>query len=175
MSVSSLCFPLPPAKTRDYSESWSQTVDRIIWPAKKGADSTGCNNQTDSNLTYYSLHLIIKGLPENLVPQRLRDCDACQRLTTFKGTVPNGCHRPRMFGKDLQSAKAPSPMAVTDSGIVMFAKDSQPSKAKSPISVTDSGIVMLAKDSQPAKAPSPMAVTDSGIVMLAKDLQSKKA
>ena len=80
-----------------------------------------------------------------------------------------------MLSKDLQSLKAPSPMAVTDSGIAMLSKDLQSLKAPSPMAVTDSGIAMLSKDLQSLKAPSPMAVTDSGIAMLSQDLQSLKA
>ena len=47
--------------------------------------------EADSNITYYSLHLIIKGLPA-IVPQRLRDSDTFQGLTQTKSTLPNRFH-----------------------------------------------------------------------------------
>ena len=97
-----------------------------------------------------------------------------QTLRLFTCNLSSKAHRPSNL-KDVHPSKAPSPMAVTGSGIVMLAKDSQPSKALLPMAVTDSGIVMLAKDSQPSNAPSPMAVTDSGIVTLAKDRQIENA
>ena len=44
-----------------------------------------------------------------------------------------------LLSKELHPAKAPGPMAVTDTVIVMLTKDLQPAKAHSPIAVTDSG------------------------------------
>ena len=50
-------------------------------------------------------------------------------------------------------------------------KDLQPAKATTPMLVTLFGIVMLVKEEHLAKALSPMLVTLFGIVMLVKDLQ----
>jgi len=42
----------------------------------------------------------------------------------------------------------------------MLSKDLQFAKAESPINFTESGMAMLAKDMHPSKALTPMAVTD---------------
>ena len=68
-----------------------------------------------------------------------------------------------MTVKEEQSAKAPYPIEVTPSGIVMPVKEEQYSKAPSPIEVTLSGIVMPVKEEQKPKALSPIEVTLFGI------------
>jgi hypothetical protein len=45
--------------------------------------------------------------------------------------------------------KAPSPICVTEPGIVTDTSDEQPAKAYSPINVTESGIVTDASDEHP--------------------------
>jgi hypothetical protein len=47
--------------------------------------------------------------------------------------------------KALQRLKAPSPIDVTDDGMVMDVKDEQPRKAPSPIDVTDEGMISEVK------------------------------
>ena len=56
--------------------------------------SNSCNKQSESDMLYYSLQLVIKGILA-IFPQRLRDSDACQRNASCKGTFPNGRHRLR--------------------------------------------------------------------------------
>ena len=69
-----------------------------------------------------------------------------------------------MLAREVQHAKAWSPMWVTDSPKLMLAREVQPYKAPCPIWVTDSPHVMLARERQFSKAKSRMWVTDSGIV-----------
>ena len=80
-----------------------------------------------------------------------------------------------MLCKEVQCAKAPSPIWVTESGRVMLFKEVQPSKALLPISVAESGMVMLCKEVQCAKAPLPIRVTESGMVTRSKEAQPMKA
>ena len=108
---------------------------------------------------------------------RLRDGQLVKELQPAKAPSPIWVTDSGMVKlvKELQPAKAPSPIWVTDSGMVKLVKELQPEKALSPISVTDSGMVKLVKELQPAKAPSPTSVTDSGMVKLVKELQPAKA
>ena len=62
-----------------------------------------------------------------------------------------------------QLEKAPSPIAVTESGIFTDLSDEHPWKASSPITVTESGIFTDLSDEHPWKASFPIAVTESGI------------
>ena len=90
-----------------------------------------------------------------------------------------------MLFRERHPLKAPTPMAVRDSGIVMLFRERHPLKAPTPMVVTGSGIVMLCKKCTLqlrlfAKmlcitASSPMVVTDSGIVILTTESQSRKA
>ena len=50
--------------------------------------------------------------------------------------------------KDEHSKKAPSPMLVTESGMVTDCKDSQPANALPPMRVTELGMVTDCKDEQ---------------------------
>ena len=79
-----------------------------------------------------------------------------------------------MCFNDVHSAKALSPIDVTDSGIVTLSKDVQCTKAHGSMIVSDPGRVIRAKDRQPAKAFVPMDVTDSGIVTVRTSWQSRK-
>ena len=56
-----------------------------------------------------------------------------------------------MLGKELQPQNAPSPIAVTLSGMTILDKELQSEKAESPIAVTLSGMAILDK-LQPANA-----------------------
>lgn len=56
--------------------------------------------------------------------------------------------------KDVQSAKAPLPMCVTEFGISSLVNDWQPAKPQ--ICVTDSGIFKLFRAMQRVKAPGPI-------------------
>ena len=58
--------------------------------------------------------------------------------------------------------KAPRPIDVTDSGIVMDVSEEHLKKAHFPIDVTDSGIVMDVSEEHPEKALSPIDVTPFG-------------
>lgn len=100
-----------------------------------------------------------------------------------------------MLVRLVQCAKAPSPMLVTPSGIVMFVSPVQPQKASLPILVPlviltakEVGFAcfatvltfvaepeMLVRPLQSEKASFPMLVTPSGIVMLVSPLQPAKA
>ena len=65
------------------------------WPWKPmNILTNNWDRQTQSDMLYHKLQLIIKGAPAS-VSQRLRDGDAFQRTAPFKGTSPNGRHRLR--------------------------------------------------------------------------------
>jgi hypothetical protein len=74
-----------------------------------------------------------------------------------------------------QTAKAHSPIFVTDGGIVMLVRLEQSEKAHFPIFVTDGGMEMLVRLEQPEKAHSPIFVTDGGMAMLVRLEQPEKA
>ena len=67
-----------------------------------------------------------------------------------------------MFVRVIQKLNAPSPMLVTESGIIMLLRLQQPENAHLPILVTESGIVILFKV-QFSNARSPISFTQSGI------------
>ena len=66
-------------------------------------------------------------------------------------------------------------MWVTEFGMVKFAKEVQLAKAPSPMWVTEFGMVKLTKEPQNAKAQFPMCVTESGMVTVASCLHSVNA
>jgi hypothetical protein len=73
---------------------------------------------------------------------------------------------------DVQLAKAPSPMVMTDKGISMADNNEQYLKAPSPrMVVTQEGISINIKDEQDLKTPSSMVVTDEGISIADNDEQ----
>lgn len=76
---------------------------------------------------------------------------------------------------ELQSAKAPSPMLVTESGKVISSKELQSEKARSPMVVKDAERFTVSKELQSEKAHSPMVVTESGRVISSKELHRQKA
>ena len=68
-----------------------------------------------------------------------------------------------------QYEKAPSPMEVTELGMVMPVRLEHHVKAELPMEVTESGMVMLVRPEHPLKASFPMEVTfipsySSGII-----------
>lgn len=73
------------------------------------------------------------------------------------------------------SLKAPSPILVKLSGIVIFVSPLQPENAEYPMLVTQSGIVIVVSLLQLENAEYPMLVTQSGIVMLVNPEHSEKA
>ena len=80
-----------------------------------------------------------------------------------------------MLVRELQDAKAKSPIVVTLLGIFMLVRDMHPSKAPLPIVVTLFEIFMLVRDLQSLKAPLPIVVTLFGIFMLVRKPQNSKA
>ena len=80
-----------------------------------------------------------------------------------------------MLAREVQPANAPFPMLVTDSPNVTLSREAQFLKARPWMEVTDSHTVMLAKEAQLSKARSPILVTDSPKAMLAREAQPWKA
>ena len=76
--------------------------------------------------------------------------------------------------KELQPAKAFSPIVVTESGMVIEVRAEQPKKAPSLISVREVGKCIVVKELQPAKAYSPIVVTESGMVIEVRTEQFTK-
>ena len=64
----------------------------------------------------------------------------------------------------LQPEKAPSPIVVTEFGIVTEVREEQPLKASLPIVMRELGKVTEIKELQLRKASSPIVVTEFGIV-----------
>ena len=73
--------------------------------------------------------------------------------------------------RDWQSEKAPSPILVTLSPIVIEVRELQCSNAQSPMLVTLLGIVTEVKEEQTENVKSPMFVTLLGIIMEVRDSQ----
>ena len=67
--------------------------------------------------------------------------------------------------KPLQPLNAPSPISVTELGMVTLVKPLQSRNALLPIEVTELGMVTLVKPEQPLNAPLPIEVTELGIIV----------
>ena len=59
-----------------------------------------------------------------------------------------------------QPENAPSPMVVTEVGMLMAVRPVQPSNAPSPMVVTELGMLMAVRLRQSSNAPAPMIVTE---------------
>jgi hypothetical protein len=64
-----------------------------------------------------------------------------------------------------QFMKAPSPMLITEFGIIIEVSALQHPKASFPILVTELGIMIDVRPKQPWKAYAPMLVTELGIII----------
>ena len=70
--------------------------------------------------------------------------------------------------RPVQSWNAPSPINVTELGMVMLVSPLQPQNASSPIDVTELGISMLVRPLKLSKAELPIAVTVLGIIVFSQ-------
>ena len=80
-------------------------------------------------------------------------------------STPRSACNAELKAREEQPEKAPTPIHVTESGMVIQLSEEQSRKAPSPMIVTDFGIVIEVSEEQSRKAQSPMIVTQSGRVI----------
>ena len=80
-------------------------------------------------------------------------------------STPRSACNAELKAREEQPEKAPTPIHVTESGMVIQMSEEQSRKAPSPMIVTDFGIVIEVSEEQSRKAQSPMIVTQSGRVI----------
>ena len=80
-------------------------------------------------------------------------------------STPRSACNAELKAREEQPEKAPTPIQVTESGMVIQLSEEQSRKAPSPIIVTEFGMVIEVSEEQSRKAQSPMIVTQSGRVI----------